>query len=69
MFGEMSMLYNMPRWASIKTVTKCVLFKLSRKSYYSLLNDRNLRRRKLIQDALGKVDIFRELEPEEKYRV
>lgn len=69
MFGEMSMLYNMPRWASIRSVTPCVLFELSRKSYHSLLNERNLRRRKLFQHALTTIDLFKELEPEERFKL
>lgn len=28
MFGENSMLYNTPRWASIRAKTQCILFRL-----------------------------------------
>ncbi len=28
MFGENSMLYNTPRWASIRAKTPCILFRL-----------------------------------------
>ena len=59
MFGEMSMLYNMPRWASVRAKTNCVLFKLDRKSYHSLVNDRNLRKRKVFQNGLARVEVFR----------
>jgi cAMP-dependent protein kinase regulator len=69
MFGEMSMLYNMPRWASVRTRTASVLFKLDRRSYYCLINERNLRKRKIFQSALAKVEVLKELEPEEKYKL
>ena len=59
MFGEMSMLYNMPRWASVRAKTNCVLFKLDRKSYHSLVNDRNLRKRKVFQNGLARVEVLR----------
>lgn len=55
MFGEMSMLYNTPRWASVRAKTDCILFKLDRRTYHSLVNERNLRKRKIFQLALQKI--------------
>lgn len=55
MFGEMSMLYNTPRWASVRAKTACILFKLDRRTYHSLVNERNLRKRKIFQLALQKI--------------
>lgn len=69
MFGENSMLYNTPRWASIRAKTACMLFRLERKTYHSLTTDRNLRKRKIFQSSLQKIDILRELEIEEKYKL
>lgn len=69
MFGEMAMLYNTPRWASVRARSSCVLFKLERKSYHSLVNERNLRKRKVVQAGLLKVEALRELEQEERFKV
>ncbi len=63
------MLYNTPRWATIRAKTTCVLFRLDRKTYHSLITDRNLKKRKIFQAALLKLDMLRELEIEEKYRL
>ena len=59
MFGEMSMLYNVPRWASVRAKTDCILFKLDRKSYHSLVNERNLRKRKVFQNGLNKIEVLK----------
>ncbi len=59
MFGENSMLYNTPRWASIRAKTPCILFRLERKIYHSLINERNLRKRKIFQVSLQKIDMLR----------
>ena len=69
MFGENSMLYNTPRWASIRAKTQCVLFRLERKTYHSLITDLNLKRRKIFQNAIKKVDMLRELQLDEKYKL
>ena len=69
MFGENSMLYNTPRWASIRAKTHCVLFRLDRKTYHSLITDRNLMKRKTFQNGLLKVDMLRELQLDEKYKL
>lgn len=55
----MSMLYNTPRWASAKTTCPCVLFKMDRKTYHCLVNERNLRKRKIFQGALQKIEILK----------
>ena len=63
------MLYNMPRWASVRAKTACVLFKLDRRSYHCLVNERNLRKRKIFQNALAKVEVLKELELEERHKL
>lgn len=57
----MAVLYNLPRWASIRSKTACVLFRLDRKTYHCLINDRNLRKRKIFQSALQRIEILKEL--------
>ena len=69
LFGQMSMLYNMPRWASVRTKTNCVLFRLDRKTYHALVNERNLRKRKMFQTSLKKVELFRELDCDQIYKL
>jgi hypothetical protein len=55
------MLYNTPRSASIRVKTHSVLFKLDRRTYYCLINDKNIRKRKIFQSVINRIDILREL--------
>lgn len=61
MFGEISMLYNTKRTANIRVKTKATCFKLDRKTFNTVIRQRNLRKRKIIMDIMKKIDIFREL--------
>lgn len=45
MFGELSMLYNIPRTASIRARKKSLLFKLDRKTFNFVLRKKNLAKR------------------------
>lgn len=46
-FGELSMLYNIPRTASVRAKKKSILFKLDRKTFSVVLRRKNLLRRKV----------------------
>ena len=58
MFGEISMLYNTKRTANIKAKTKAKCFKLSRKAFNAIVQNKNLRKRKTLSDFIKKIDIF-----------
>lgn len=60
-FGELSMLYNIPRTASVRAKKKSILFKLDRKTFSVVLRRKNLLRRKVYSEAIDSVDLFREL--------
>ena len=45
MFGELSMLYNIPRTASIRAKKKSLLFKLERKTFNFVLRKKNTMKR------------------------
>lgn len=47
MFGELSMLYNIPRTASVKAKRKSILFKLDRKTFSMVLRRKNLLKKKI----------------------
>ena len=66
MFGQLSMLYNIPRTASIRAKKKSLLFKLDRKTFNFVLRKKNIAKRDTYCAAIDKVDIFRELTQPER---
>ena len=44
-FGELALLYNAPRAASVRTVTDCVLWKLDRRTFTFIVRDRAFNKR------------------------
>lgn len=69
MFGEISMLYNTKRTANIRVKTKATCFRLDRKTFDTVVRQKNLRKRKIIMDIMKKIDFLKELSTEEKYQI
>lgn len=46
-FGELSILYNIPRTATLIAIKKSVLFKLDRKTFSSVIHRKNIQKRKI----------------------
>ena len=69
MFGEISMLYNTKRTANIRVKTKATCFRLDRKTFDTVVRQKNLRKRKIIMDIMKKIEFFKELSTEEKYQI
>lgn len=59
MFGQISMLYNIPRTATIRAKRKSSLFKLDRKTFSMVLRRKNLLKRKVYSEAIDSVDLFK----------
>ena len=64
-FGELSLLYHIPRRGTIRTVTDVKLYSLSRTVYKYIIRKANEEKTKKIIDALKKVEILSMLEEEE----
>ena len=64
-FGELSLLYHIPRRGTIRTVTDVKLYSLSRTVYKYIIRKANEKKTKKIIDALKKVEILSMLEEEE----
>ena len=61
-FGELSLLYHIPRRGTIRTVTDVKLYSLSRTVYKYIIRKANEEKTKKIIDALKKVEILSMLE-------
>ena len=64
-FGELSLLFHIPRRGTIRTVTDVKLYSLSRTVYKYIIRKANEEKTKKIIDALKKVEILSMLEEEE----
>lgn len=63
------MLYNIPRTATIKAKKNSVIFKLDRKTFSMVLRRKNLLKRKTYSEAIDSVDLFKELNSQERVKL
>jgi CRP-like cAMP-binding protein len=69
MFGEISMLYNTKRSANIRAKTATTCFVLDRKTFHAVTRQKIMRKRSTVMEIMTKIDIFRELEKEETFKI
>ncbi|XP_017767491.1 PREDICTED: cAMP-dependent protein kinase type II regulatory subunit isoform X2 [Eufriesea mexicana] len=65
-FGELALLYNMPRAASIKAITSGTLWAMDRQTFRRILLKSAYRKRKMYEDLINKVPMLKSLEPYER---
>jgi cAMP-dependent protein kinase regulator len=68
-FGELSLLYNTPRAASIKALTPVVCWVLDRDCFNHIVKDAAVKKREKYETILQKVDILSSVEPYEKMQI
>ena len=57
-FGELALLYNAPRAASIKGKTSSVLYALDRETFNLIVKDAVIKRRELFVKFLSKITLL-----------
>lgn len=65
-FGELALLYNAPRAATIIAKTECVLFALDRECFNNIVKDSAMKRREKFEAFLKKVDLLSSMDPYER---
>jgi cAMP-dependent protein kinase regulator len=68
-FGELALMYNMPRAATIKATTDGILWSLDRKTFRQIIVKANANRRKQYEDFLKKVELLNTLSDAERSKI
>jgi len=68
-FGELALLYNCPRAATIKADTESELWMLDRATFNHIVKDAAAQKREKYEEFLGKVKILSSMEPYERSKL
>lgn len=68
-FGELALLYNAPRAASIQAKEDCTLFALDRETFNHIVKDAASRRRDKYESFLSKVELLQGMDPYERSQI
>ena len=68
-FGELALLYNAPRAATIRAKSDCVLWVLDRETFNNIVKDSAQKKREKYENFLKKVDILSTIDPYELMQV
>lgn len=64
-FGELALLYNALRAASVVAKNKCILWSLDRNTFNNVVRDASVKKRKKYETFLKSVEILSTLDPYE----
>ncbi|KAJ1506960.1 hypothetical protein HMI54_013022 [Coelomomyces lativittatus] len=68
-FGELALMYNSPRAATVKSTSACVLWALDRLTFRHILMDHTSRKRRMYESFLEEVKLLADLEPYERHKI
>lgn len=68
-FGELALLYNAPRAATIDSRSRSVLFSLDRETFNSVVKEAVIRKRALYDEFLKRVELFDSLNAYEREKI
>ncbi|CAK85233.1 unnamed protein product (macronuclear) [Paramecium tetraurelia] len=68
-FGELALLYNAPRAASIQSKTNSVLFALDRQTFNHIVKDAAMRKREKYVNVLKQIELLSMMDPYERSHV
>ena len=64
-FGELALLYNAPRAATIRAKTECTCWALDRECFNNIVKDAAIKKREKYENTLKKVEILKSIDPYE----
>lgn len=68
-FGELALMYNAPRAATVRCIQDAVLWALDRMTFRRILMERTFRKRRMYESFLEEVPILANLEPHERHKI
>lgn len=68
-FGELALLYNAPRAATIRAKTESALFELDRECFNHIVKEAAMKKREKYDNFLQSVDIFSTMDPYERSQI
>jgi cAMP-dependent protein kinase regulator len=68
-FGELALLYNAPRAATIRAKTDSVMFSLDRETFNHIVKDAAAKKREYYESFLSKVELLKDMDPYERMQI
>ena len=68
-FGELALMYNAPRAATITAVDDCELYSLDRESFNKIVKTSAMKRRDRYEDFLDKIELLKTLDSYERSKI
>eukprot|EP00923_Selenidium_pygospionis_P013807 GHVN01023844.1.p1 GENE.GHVN01023844.1~~GHVN01023844.1.p1 ORF type:complete len:361 (+),score=73.11 GHVN01023844.1:241-1323(+) len=68
-FGELALLYNCPRAATVKAKGECLLWALDRECFNHIVKDAAQRKRELHEAFLAEVSLLKDMDPYERSKL
>lgn len=68
-FGELALMYNAPRAATIIATSQCTLFSLDRETFNRIVKTAAIKKREMYEAFLNKIEILQGLEVYERAKI
>lgn len=68
-FGELALLYNAPRAASITAVTDCILYSVDRECFNHVIKEFAMKNRQIYEQFLSEVEVLQSLDNYERSKI